>query len=163
MDVQEMATKLGGMVVGLELSTMQVPRASINREPQKVMQDKHHTHQQEQVKEWNKVDQIVLEPSKEHRQMHGKLSLDMKEDLDPTWVDHEIGSKDSTKEHGEQDRQEEGMQNTEEVKHRGRCDGHHPGGGIRHQKEVGLMGDWDQSWKWDGWRMDHRVFLSCPC
>ena len=46
--------------------------------------DKHHAQQQEQVKEWNKIDWIVLEPGKEHRQMHVKLSLDMKEDLNPT-------------------------------------------------------------------------------
>ena len=30
------------------------------------------------------------------------------------------------------------MQSTEEVKHGGRCNGHHPGSRIRDQKEVGL-------------------------
>ena len=33
MDTLEMMTRLGGMVVGLELSMVQVPRAGINREP----------------------------------------------------------------------------------------------------------------------------------
>ena len=76
-DAAEAMMGLGGAVVGLELGMAQVPRACINREPGETMQDKHCTHQQEQVKEGNEVNQIVLEPSKEHNQMHGKLSLDM--------------------------------------------------------------------------------------
>ena len=77
MDATEAMMGLGGMAVGLELGTAQVPRAGINREPGEMMQDKHCTHQQEQVKEGNEVTQIVMEPSKERKQMHGKLSLDM--------------------------------------------------------------------------------------
>ena len=101
-DALEMAMTLGGSAVGLELSTMQVPRArvGINGEPQKAMQDKHHAHQQEQVKEWDEIDRIVMKLSKENRQVHGKLSLDIKEDVEPTRVDGEIGSKGSTEEHG---------------------------------------------------------------
>ena len=41
------------------------------------MQDKHRAHQQEEVKGQNEIDQIVLEPGKEHRQMHVKISLDI--------------------------------------------------------------------------------------
>ena len=76
-DAMEAMTGLGGTAVGLELGTAQVPRACINREPGETMQDKHCTHQQEQVKEGNEVNRIVMEPSKEHKQVHGKLSLDM--------------------------------------------------------------------------------------
>ena len=77
MDVTEATTGLGGTAVGLELGTAQVPRACINREPGETTQDKHCTHQQEQVKEGNEVTRIVVESSKERKQMHGKLSLDM--------------------------------------------------------------------------------------
>ena len=78
---------LGGAAVGLELGTAQVPRASINQEPRKATQNEHCAHQEEQVKERNEVDWIGFEPNKEQRQMHGKLSLDMKEDLEPMRID----------------------------------------------------------------------------
>ena len=68
MDALEMTMRHGGSAVGLVVGMMQVPRTKvgINREPQKVMQNKHHSHQKEQVKKWNKIDQMILEPSKEH-------------------------------------------------------------------------------------------------
>ena len=90
MDALETMTRLGGTVVGLELGMVQVPRASINQEPPKATQNEHCAHQEdEQVKERNEVDRIGFEPNKEQRQMHEKLSLDIKEDREPMWMDQE--------------------------------------------------------------------------
>ena len=79
MDAPEAMMRLGGTEVGLEVGMMQVPTAQldINREPQEVMGNKHCDQQQEQVKEWNKIEQMILKPGDEHGQMHRKLSLCM--------------------------------------------------------------------------------------
>ena len=111
MDALETAMRLGGSVVRLVVSMMQVPRTrvSINRKPGKATQNNHCTQQQEQVKERNKIDQIVLEPSKEHGQMHGELGLGLKKvGIKDNWVSHEVGHDHSTEEHGQQDSHEDG-------------------------------------------------------
>ena len=68
MDVLEMMMRLVGLAVGLVVSMTLVlrMRVSINREPREVMQNKHHDHQQGQVKEWNVIEQMILKSSKEH-------------------------------------------------------------------------------------------------
>ena len=128
-------------MVGQVVGTMQVPRTrvGINREPGKVMQNNHCTQQQEQVKEGNKIDWIVLEPSKKHGQMHGEPGLGLKKvGIKDNWVSHEVGRDCRTEEHGQQDSHEDRAESMEEVKPGRGLNGHHPGGGIRDQKEVGL-------------------------
>ena len=136
-----MTTRLGSMEVGLEVGMMQVLRTQvgINREPREVMGNKHRDQQQEQVKERNEIERMILEPSEEHGQMHRKLSLGMeKVGIEDIQISHEEGSGCSTEEHGQQDGHKDRAQSMEEVEPGRRLDQHHPCSGIRHQKEVGL-------------------------